>query len=136
MGSVKYIILMGLSLPVFILLLKILVPYFSDFCYLINIYISFVLFKYADINSLNIYLLKRFKINALNPKAYVRISIPQKKKFKKRIGLHLKKEYLVGSGCWLMPIISHQGLTWKARRVDGLEQKARPFWFFRRVVPT
>jgi len=53
-------------------------PYFGDFCYLINIYISFVLFKYADINRLNIYLLKRFKINALNPKAYVRIGIPQK----------------------------------------------------------
>ena len=37
-----------------------------------------MLFKYADINRLNIYLLKRFKVNALNPKAYVRIGISQK----------------------------------------------------------
>jgi len=51
------------------------------------------------------------------------------------MGLYLKKEYLVGSGCWFMPIISHQGLTWKARRVDGLEQKARPFWFLEGWCP-
>lgn len=69
---------MGLLIPVFILNKKALVPYFGDFCYLINIYITFMLFKYADISRLNIYLLKRIKINALNPKAYVRIGIPQK----------------------------------------------------------